>query len=195
MPAPCRRLSDSPLGDVRPGLGIDGRALAAHLLSRGLLLPKESLELRQFSHGQSNPTYLLSTPSRKLVLRKQPPGKLLRGAHAVDREFRAMQALRKTEVPVPNTLFFCEDVSVLGTPFFCYDFVDGRFIQDPALPQISSTSDRREIYTAMIERLACLHAVNVDEIGLSDFGVRRDTDPATVPYVLRQVKTWTKQYR
>ena len=106
-----------------------------------------------------------------------------------------MSALQGSGVPVPKTLCFCEDSSVLGTPFLCYEYVEGRFLRDPALPEIASSSERREIYTAMIERLASLHAVNEFEIGLGDFAPRREADPSVAPYVLRQVKTWTKQYR
>lgn len=190
-----RGLSDSPTSEVRPGHGLDKNSLAAYLRSLGLADGPDSIDLRQFTHGQSNPTYIVSTPLKRLVLRKQPPGKLLKGAHAVDREYRVMHALRNTAVPVPRTLCFCEDPSVLGTPFFCYEYVEGIFLRDPALPEIASSAERRRIYTAMIERLACLHAIDVDQTGLGDFAPRRDNDPSVPPYVLRQVKTWTKQYR
>lgn len=188
------RYISSPVSSVRANHILDENKLAEFLAARQLVPPSAKLEVKQFSHGQSNPTYILSHDTTKLVLRKQPPGKLLRGAHAVDREYRVMTAL-KGSVPVPTTRVFCDDPAVIGTPFFCYNYVDGRFLKDPALPTITSTQDRGELYEAMLSLLAQLHTVDVDAIGLSDYGSRRGDSDSFLPYVLRQIKTWTKQYR
>src|ERR1051325_2845176 len=84
------------------------------------------LAVQQFRGGQSNPTYLISAGSQKYVLRRKPPGKLLPSAHAVDREYRIISALRSSGVPVPNTFALCEDGSVIGTPFYLMEFMEGR---------------------------------------------------------------------
>lgn len=192
----CVRLSASPVCAVRENHRLDVSALHAHLVSTGVLAQEEAqhASLEQFSHGQSNPTYLLHTPLQRLVLRKQPPGALLRGAHAVDREHRVMQALAATQVPVPVVRAFCADPSVIGTPFFCYSFVGGRFLKDPALPG-TPVEERAAVYAAMLSTLASLHSVDVNAAGLADFGVSRASGGASfTPYVLRQVKTWSKQY-
>ena len=92
--------------------------------------------------GQSNPTFLLSSPSGRYVLRKKPPGQLLKSAHAVEREYRVMKGLEHSEVPVPRMLLLCEDESVLGTPFFVMEYVDGIVFWDPALPELSKAQRR-----------------------------------------------------
>src|SRR5262249_45969694 len=93
----------------------------------------EPAELRQFQGGQSNPTYLITTPTRRFVLRKKPPGKLLPSAHMVEREYRVMDALRDSDVPVPDVRFLCEDDGVIGAAFYVMDCVDGRVFTDTAL--------------------------------------------------------------
>jgi len=103
---------------------------------------KAPLEVKQFGYGQSNPTYLLkSTPTGlKTVLRKKPPGKLVsKTAHQVEREYRIIHALEKTDVPVPKAYCLCEDESVVGTPFYIMEFLDGRIIEDPTMPDVSPT--------------------------------------------------------
>ena len=151
----------------------------------------------QFAHGQSNPTFIVQVPSwPKLVLRKQPPGKLLKGAHAVDREFRVMQALQSSAVPVPATLHYCSDHDVIGTPFFVYKYVEGRFYKNPSLPTVNDATRRQTMYHSMIDTLARIHAVDLDKHQLGDYGARYTqgrTDQ--MPYLLRQLRTWTKQYR
>jgi aminoglycoside phosphotransferase (APT) family kinase protein len=144
------------------------------------------LEVRQFSGGQSNPTFLLLTPDRKLVLRKKPPGKLLPSAHQVEREYRIMTALAKTDVPVSRTYLLCEDDAVIGTPFFVMDFVDGRVFRDVLLPGMSP-KERAAIYDAMNDVLARLHKVDYESLGLEDFG-----KPGN--YYARQISRWAKQY-
>jgi acyl-CoA dehydrogenase family protein 10 len=106
-----------------------------------------------------------------------------------------MQALKKSAVPVPNTRLFCRDTNILGTPFFVYDYVDGRFFRTPELKSVKDPSDRTELFKNMIETLAKLHSVDVDAVGLGDYGVRVGAGPGAMPYLIRQVKTWAKAYR
>ncbi len=145
------------------------------------------LEVRQFRGGQSNPTYQLITPSARYVLRRKPPGKLLKSAHAVDREYRVITALHGTGFAAPRTYCLCEDESVIGTMFYIMDFVDGRILWEPMLPQYEP-DERGAIYDAMNSTLAALHAVDYEAIGLADFG-----KPGN--YFARQIGRWSKQYR
>jgi len=137
--------------------------------------------------GQSNPTFLLSSPSGRYVLRKKPPGQLLKSAHAVEREYRVMKGLEHSGVPVPRMLLLCEDESVLGTPFFVMEFVDGVVFWDPALPELSK-AQRGRVYDEQNRALAALHGVDPASIGLADFG-------RAGSYFARQRDRWTKQYR
>jgi aminoglycoside phosphotransferase (APT) family kinase protein len=143
-------------------------------------------ELLQFQGGQSNPTYLIRSGERRWVLRKKPPGKLLPSAHQVDREFRVMQALAATDVPVPRVRLLCEDESVIGTAFYVMDHVDGRILADTALRD-EPPAERTPIYRELAETLARLHRVDYAAVGLADFG-RPDN------YVGRQIDRWTRQY-
>ena len=145
------------------------------------------LTVRQFRGGQSNPTYHLDTPARDYVLRRKPPGKLLPSAHAVDREYRVITALRATDVPVPRTYALCEDPEVIGTIFFVMECVSGRVLVDPRLPD-SPPAERAAIYDEMNEALARLHRVDWKAVGLADFG-----RPGN--YIARQIYRWTQQYR
>ncbi len=145
------------------------------------------LRLARIGGGQSNPTYFVDFAGRRMVLRKQPAGPILRGAHAVDREFRVLSALAATDVPVPKPILFHADPEPLGTPFYLMERVDGRVFHDTALPGIRS-HERRLLYLAMAETLAKLHAVRPDAIGLSDFGRPGD-------YFERQLARWTKQWK
>jgi aminoglycoside phosphotransferase (APT) family kinase protein len=144
------------------------------------------LQVCQFKGGQSNPTYWLADRERQYVLRKKPPGKLLQSAHAVDREYRVMRALGDTDVPSATMYALCEDDSVIGTPFFVMEYVQGRIFWNVQLPELEP-SERRAIYEELARVLAAIHSVDLDAVGLSDYG-RPDA------YVARQVKRWTKQY-
>ena len=187
---------ETPVTDVRSGHAIDQDKLVRYLKGEGVLSsPSESVTVMQFSNGQSNPTFILTDETgKKLVVRKQPPGQLLPGAHAVDREYHVMASLQGV-VPVPKTRGFCADPSILGTPFYFYDFVEGRFFKDPALMGLECSGERRHIYENMIDNLARIHAVDVDKCGLGDFGKRVSAGSNQQPYVLRQIKTWSKMYR
>ncbi|KAG6543541.1 hypothetical protein Mapa_015035 [Marchantia paleacea] len=174
---------------------------SAHVLSEVALLKYmhetipgcvqySQLSLKQFGHGQSNPTYLVIakgyTGSKMFVLRKKPPGVLLPGAHAVDREYKILAALAKTDVPVPKVHCLCMDPSVIGTPFYIMDHVQGRLFLNPSLPDLDP-DQRKAIYSAMGQTLAAIHKVNVDAVGLEQFGRREN-------YCKRQVITWARQY-
>ncbi|XP_058387415.1 acyl-CoA dehydrogenase family member 10 [Diceros bicornis minor] len=145
------------------------------------------MELLQFDHGQSNPTYYIRLADRQLVLRKKPPGTLLPSAHAVEREFRIMRALANAGVPVPKVLDLCEDSRVIGTPFYLMEYCPGLVYKDPSLPGLEP-SERRAIYTAMNRVLCQIHSVDLKAAGLEDYGKHGD-------YIPRQVQTWIKQYR
>lgn len=141
----------------------------------------------KFAGGQSNPTYLIDAVSGKYVLRRKPPGELLKSAHAVDREFRVMKALAQSDVPVPTMRLLCDDDSVIGSMFYVMDYIDGRIFWDAGLPEQSPT-ERGAIYDAMNRVLANLHNIDVDRVGLSDYG-----RPGN--YFERQLSRWTSQYR
>ncbi|MBL4865386.1 MAG: phosphotransferase family protein [Pseudomonadales bacterium] len=146
------------------------------------------LSAEKFSDGQSNPTYLLTTDSSKYVLRRKPEGPVLPSAHAVDREFRVMSALSSTPVPVPTMHLLCEDIEIIGSMFYIMEFVDGPLYWDAQLTEISEPSVRGEIYDQMNRVLADLHSVDINAVGLSEFG-----RPGS--YFERQYKRWSKQFR
>lgn len=143
--------------------------------------------LARIAGGQSNPTFCLDHGARRLVLRKQPNGPILKGAHAVDREYRVLQALAPTEVPVPNPVLFHHDPATIGTPFYLMEFVDGRIFTDTSLADLPREG-RRGIWMAVADTLAALHRLRPEEIGLGDFG-----RPGS--YFERQVSRWDRQYR
>jgi aminoglycoside phosphotransferase (APT) family kinase protein len=145
------------------------------------------LEVRQFKGGQSNPTYQLSTPTKKYVMRRKPPGKLLPSAHAVDREYRVISALNPTGFPAPRTYGLCVDEAVIGTMFYVMDMVEGRILWDQTLPQYEP-AERHAIHMAALKTLADLHNTDYQAIGLDGFG-----RPGN--YMLRQIDRWTKQYK
>uniref|UniRef100_A0A8D2KWK6 Acyl-CoA dehydrogenase family member 10 n=1 Tax=Varanus komodoensis TaxID=61221 RepID=A0A8D2KWK6_VARKO len=154
---------------VRPVMDIPREPLQKYLDSVLGEEAKGPLVLRQFSHGQSNPTYLLALRGRQLVLRKKPPGKLLPSAHAVEREFRILKALAGAGVPVPKVWALCEDSSIIGTPFYLMDYCTGRIFKDPSLPELEP-SQRGGIYSAMNRVLCQIHSVDIKAAGLEDYG-------------------------
>jgi aminoglycoside phosphotransferase (APT) family kinase protein len=145
------------------------------------------LTVLQFKGGQSNPTYRLDTPGRSYVMRRKPFGKLLPSAHAVDREFRVIEALGKQNFPVAKAYALCSDDSVIGAAFYIMSMEEGRVFWDPTLPSLPAT-ERRQVFVSKIETLARLHKFEPAAIGLGDFG-----KPGN--YFARQVDRWTKQYR
>jgi len=144
------------------------------------------LTIKQFKGGQSNPTYLLESPSGKYVMRRKPPGKLLKSAHAVDREYRVISALHVAGFPVPKPYVLCEDGDVAGTVFYIMDYVEGRIFWELDLPDCDP-DERRAIYDNVNQTIADLHNFDYEEIGLADFG-----RPGN--YFERQISRWSKQY-
>ncbi len=145
------------------------------------------LRATKFDVGQSNPTFRLDSPSGAYVLRRKPPGVLLKSAHAVDREFRVQQALAGTAVPVPQMLALCDDDTVIGSMFYIMSLVEGASIVDPSMPG-TAPERRGAIVSDMIRVLAAIHDVDLEALGLSDYG-----PPGN--YYERQLARWSKQYR
>jgi len=144
------------------------------------------LSVKQFKGGQSNPTYLLESPSGKYVMRRKPPGKLLKSAHAVDREFRVISALHAAGFPVPRPFVLCQDEEIVGTMFFIMEFVEGRIFWDLDLPGCEAT-ERGAIYDEANHVITTLHNYEIGKIGLEDYG-----KPGN--YFARQISRWTRQY-
>jgi aminoglycoside phosphotransferase (APT) family kinase protein len=170
----------------RPTLDLPDEALAAYLQGAvpGFRGPLTS---SKFKGGQSNPTYLIEAASGKYVLRRKPPGALLASAHAVDREFRVLQALHGSAVPVAEALHLCRDESVIGSMFYLMQFVQGRIFWDPSLPGLEP-AQRAEHYRKVVATLAALHGVDVAAVGLADYG-----KPGN--YFARQLSRWSEQYQ
>jgi aminoglycoside phosphotransferase (APT) family kinase protein len=145
------------------------------------------LDVRQFKGGQSNPTYQLVTPAKRYVMRRKPPGKLLPSAHAVDREFKVINALYPTGFPVARPYGLCLDEGVIGTIFYVMDMVEGRILWDQSLPAYQP-AERHALYMVKLKTLADLHNTDHVAIGLADFGRSGN-------YFARQIDRWTKQYR
>lgn len=147
--------------------------------------PGAQVRFDRISGGQSNPTYKVTVGDRAMVLRKQPPSIVAKGAHAIDREFRVQNALKATDVPVPNPVLFHDDPALIGTPFYLMDFLEGRVFNDAQMPGVSP-AERRALYLSVAETLARLHAVRPDDVGLGDFG-------RPGGYFQRQVRRWSEQ--
>ncbi len=144
------------------------------------------IEVRQFRGGQSNPTYLIEAASGRYVLRRKPPGKLLKSAHAVDREYRVISALHAAGFPVPRTHLLCDDEEIVGTMFFVMDFVEGRIFWNLDLPELDP-EERAALYEHANRTIADLHNFDVEGLGLTDFG-----KPGN--YFARQISRWSGQY-
>lgn len=160
--------------------------LSQWLRDQGLAFDGE-LTVSPLSGGQSNPTYRIGAGERQWVLRRKPPGQLLASAHAVDREYRVMQALAATDVPVPQTIALCNDASVIGSMFYLMAYLPGRVFLDPTLPDMTP-DERGAIYREVQRVVAAIHSVDVDRIGLSDYGRPQN-------YLRRQIERWSRQYR
>ena len=172
--------------EVRAAHKFDESKLAAFLgdTVKGFQGP---LIVKQFAGGQSNPTYMLETPGKKYVLRRKPPGTLLKSAHAVDREFRVLSALYAQDFPVPHPHVLCSDESVIGTMFYVMDFVPGRVFFRCELPGMS-VEDRAKAFDSANATLAKLHTLDYRALGLEDFG-----KPGN--YFARQISRWAQQYQ
>ena len=178
--------TEAKLTPVRDAHRFDERTLDIYL-QNNLQGYRGPLTVQQFEGGQSNPTFLLTAADgNKYVLRKKPPGKLLPSAHQVDREFRVMKALEKSDVPVPEMYLLCEDENIIGTTFFVMEHVQGRILEDITLPDMTP-DERHAIYFDMVRVLAALHSVDYAALGLENYG-----KPGN--YFIRQIGRWSKQY-
>ena len=163
-------------------------ALLASYLEANIEEFKGPLTASKFAGGQSNPTFKIDAASGSYVLRRQPPGKLLKSAHAVDREYRVLAALGATDVPVAKVYHLCEDPEVIGSMFYIMEFCEGNVHWEAALEDISSTQQRAKMCDEMSRVLAAIHSVDLDAVGLADYG-----RPGN--YFQRQYDRWSAQYK
>lgn len=172
-------------GAVRAGHAFDVSALEAWMASHVQEFDG-SLSVEQFKGGQSNPTYKLITPGKSYVLRRKPPGELLPGAHAVEREYKVLRALGGAGFPVAPVHALCEDTDVIGTAFYVMDMVEGRIFWDSTLPGLTE-EERPAYFDAMNAAIAQLHGLDYQGIGLGDYGRSGN-------YFSRQISRWSRQY-
>jgi len=169
---------------------IDVTAATNYLLSLNIPGFKgDAIQIRQANNGMSNPTYLLWSPGggRKVIIRKKPPGKLLPGAHQIEREYRVMSALKDSNVPCPEVHGLCEDDTILGRSFYVMDYIKGRVIDTDELLLLPA-DERATIYDQLNSIMASLHALDFQAVGLSNHGKRGN-------YAKRQLRTWGRQFR
>jgi len=178
-------VADSPDAVMPAGKPAFDSAPLAALLYRQGLIDRPSLTVERLAGGQSNPTYRIACEGRQYVLRTRPAGKLVSSAHAIDREYRVMRALRDSEVPVPRMFLYSDDESVLGSHFYVMEFLQGRVMFDQSLPGMSP-EERTAIYREMNRVIAALHRVDYRQVGLADYGKQGD-------YIARQVSRWSRQ--
>ncbi len=172
--------------EITGELDFDAVALG-HFLQGKFGEGRGAFRLTRIGGGQSNPSYFLDYADHRMVLRKQPAGDILRGAHAIDREYRVLEALAPTGVPVPHAVLYHADADLLGTPFYLMERVDGRVFADTSLAELPA-AERHAIWMAVADAMALMHAVRPDDVGLGDFG-----RPGN--YFERQIGRWNKQYR
>lgn len=177
--------------EILPQNRLDPDSLSAYLAR---LVPDHAgnIEIRQFDSGNSNPTYEISIDTaggarRRFVLRKKPAGTLAASAHQVEREYRVMAALAGTAVPTPRMIDLCEDPSVLGQAFYLMEHVEGRIFGDARLPGVEP-KDRAAMFDSLNEKLAALHMVDIEAVGLGDYGKRGG-------YIQRQINRFGRQYQ
>lgn len=161
--------------------------LGDYLRAQGLAGSAHTVQATPLSGGQSNPTFRVTAGVQNYVLRKKPSGPIAASAHAIDREYRVMRALQGTDVPVPRMLAYCDDDTLLGTPFYVMEFLQGRVFMDPALPGLQP-AERGGLYREMGRVIAALHGVDYAAAGLGDYG-------RTGQYVQRQIDRWSRQCR
>lgn len=166
----------------------------------GILEGKSECHLNasKFNYGQSNPTYRIkiihgagwnTTTLFQFVLRTQPRGKLLPGAHRIDREFRILSALKSTAVPVPDVYGYCPDAHIVGSAFYAMEYLEGRIFKDVSLEDVASETVRRQIYEEALRVLIAISRINVRKVGLQNLS------KSSVPWIDRQISTWYKQYK
>jgi len=181
-----RQDQNTGIQDVREAHRFDERRLEAYL-SAHVEDFQGPITVAEFKGGQSNPTYRIAAASGNYVLRRKPPGKLLKSAHAVDREYRVISALYAAGFPVPRPYVLCEDDEIIGTAFYVMDCVEGRIFWELDLPGVDK-EERRAIYDNVNDTIAALHKTDFAAVGLEDFGVPGN-------YFERQISRWTRQYR
>lgn len=164
----------------------DPAALAGFLRAR-FDLPDAEVRIEKISGGQSNPTYFVDIGTHRMVLRKQPNGPILKGAHAIDREYRVLAALHPEGVPVARPILFHDDPALLGTPFYLMERVEGRVFSDCALAAVPR-EDRYALWMGVADAMARMHRVRPDAVGLGDYGRPGD-------YFARQIARWGRQWR
>ena len=183
-------MSASPEDNVGTTAVREGHAFVENALARWMQanVPDYAgpLTVEQFKGGQSNPTYKLVTPGKAYVLRRKPPGQLLKGAHAVEREAKVLTGLERAAFPVAHVYGLCTDDNVIGTWFYVMDMVEGRIFWDATVPGVSN-AERAAIFDAMNATMAQLHMVDYEAVGLGDYG-----RPGN--YFGRQIGRWSKQY-
>jgi len=168
-------------------ISIDIKKLTAYLEANveGFVGP---ITLEKFPGGQSNPTFKVTAQSGHYVLRSQPLGKLLKSAHAVDREYQVLDALKETNVPVAKVFHLCTDVEIIGAMFYLMEFCDGSVYWSASLVEITTNELRAQMYDAMNKALVALHSIDVNGVALGDYGKAGN-------YFQRQLSRWTSQYR
>lgn len=175
--------------DIRAGPDFDPSALAGFL--RGFLgRPVVSLSIKATEGGMSNPTYFVDADGWRCVLRKQPGMKLAKSAHAIDREYRVLDALAASDIAVPATYHYHEDATLVGTPFYLMEWLEGRVFTAYAMPCLAP-EDRWALYAAMCETMARVHRLDFRSAGLGDYGREGN-------YFRRQLSRWSQlwlQYR
>ena len=158
-----------------------------HWIKQNTTIEVDILSLKKFEAGQSNPTYLLKTDYKSFVLRSKPTGKLLPGAHRIDREFKVMSSLEASTIPVPKMFGYCQDEDLIGSEFYIMEYLEGNNEIDPLLTNYE-VDQRDKIYRNKIKILADLASLNLKEVGLEKFGRPEG-------YLERQINLWIKQYR
>lgn len=153
---------------IKGALDFDDAAMTGFLRDR-LGDPQAPIVYERISGGKSNPTYKITLGGRRMILRKQPPSIVAKGAHAIDREYRVQKALETTDVPVAKAILFHDAPDLIGTPFYLMEFLDGRVFGDAQIPGVSP-AERHALYLSVAETLARLHAVRPEEVGLADYG-------------------------
>jgi aminoglycoside phosphotransferase (APT) family kinase protein len=163
---------------------VDEDALADYLAEH--LGPADHFEVERHAEGHSNETLFVTWGSRELVVRRPPPGETAEKAHDVLREYRVVDALQDTAVPLPNTVLACDDHSVIGSDFYVMDRLEGVVAREAEPERFATPSHRAAVGNGLVDTLAAIHQVDYEAVGLGDFG-----HPAG--FAQRQVRRWTEQ--
>jgi len=174
--------------NVRSGEELDAEKLRQWLTGNIPEL-KGDISIQQFPSGHSNLTYLLKVGEKELVLRRPPFGSKVKTAHDMGREYKVLSHLSQAYPPAPRPLALCDDVSVLGAPFYVMQRIHGVILRKGIPEGVSLPPQKlRTLCESFIDNLLTLHAVDWKAIGLSDLGKPEG-------YVERQVSGWTRRYK